>query len=386
MRLPGLGPKTRAPDLARARHHDARGAARGGRGAAAADASRARARRARRTCCARSPRRSGEEPPPHAARARAADAARPSSRSSRASGGEQVSRRAARGATRRPSATSTSSRPRAIRRADRATSRAPWVVEVAARGPTKATVVSHDGSASTSASFRPSATATCSSTSRARRTTTSRCARRRSGAGSRSPSTASWTPRPARRSRTAPRRSCTSSSATSSSRPSCARTRRARGGAQGRAAEARRARRPARRPPHAHDWSADGQNTVEEMAHAAIARGYEYFAITDHSHYLREGRMEAQAEEIDALQESVAPFRLLKGVEVNIRADGDARRARRGARERDWVVASVHSALREEPDRARLRGDGEPARRLHRAPDRPEARQARPRRTSTSGA
>jgi DNA polymerase (family X) len=66
---------------------------------------------------------------------------------------------------------------------------------------------------------------------------------------------------------------------------------------------------------HTH-WSADGKNTLEEMVRAAIARGYEYHAITDHSHYLREGRLETQAEEIAALQ--VAPFRILRGVEVNI--------------------------------------------------------------------
>src|SRR5262249_12028300 len=40
---------------------------------------------------------------------------------------------------------------------------------------------------------------------------------------------------------------------------------------------------------HTH-WSSDGKNTLEEMVRAAIARGYEYYAITDHSHYLREGR------------------------------------------------------------------------------------------------
>src|SRR5215204_3820307 len=50
---------------------------------------------------------------------------------------------------------------------------------------------------------------------------------------------------------------------------------------------------------HTHtDWSADGKNTLEEMVRSAIARGYDYYAITDHSHYLREGRLERQMEEI----------------------------------------------------------------------------------------
>ena len=43
------------------------------------------------------------------------------------------------------------------------------------------------------------------------------------------------------------------------------------------------------------------------MALAAIERGYEYLAITDHSHYLREGRMEAQDTEIDAVSRSSRP-------------------------------------------------------------------------------
>ena len=50
------------------------------------------------------------------------------------------------------------------------------------------------------------------------------------------------------------------------------------------------------------DWSSDGKDTIEEMARAAIERGYEYLALTDHSHYLRERRLEAQWEEIAALQ------------------------------------------------------------------------------------
>ena len=62
-------------------------------------------------------------------------------------------------------------------------------------------------------------------------------------------------------------------------------------------------------------------------------RGYDYYAICDHSHRLRDGRLEQQAEAIDALERAGRPIRLLKGIEVNIRADGDARRRRRGARD-----------------------------------------------------
>ena len=51
---------------------------------------------------------------------------------------------------------------------------------------------------------------------------------------------------------------------------------------------------------HSHStWSNDGKNTIEEMALAARERGYEYLALTDHSHYLRDGKLERQAEEIE---------------------------------------------------------------------------------------
>ena len=80
--------------------------------------------------------------------------------------------------------------------------------------------------------------------------------------------------------------------------------------------------------------------------------------------------------QIDALNEQVAPFRILKGIEVNIRADGSLDVADEDLATLDWVVASVHSSLRQEPDRAGPGGDGEPVRRLHRAPDGPQDRQA----------
>jgi DNA polymerase (family 10) len=97
---------------------------------------------------------------------------------------------------------------------------------------------------------------------------------------------------------------------------------------------------------HTHStWSADGHATIEQMALAARARGYAYLAVTDHSHYLREGKLEAQTAEIDALNERLAPFRLLRGIEVNIRADGSLDVADEVLAERDWVVASIHQAL-----------------------------------------
>jgi DNA polymerase (family 10) len=101
---------------------------------------------------------------------------------------------------------------------------------------------------------------------------------------------------------------------------------------------------------HSHSsWSADGRNTVEEMALAAHARGYEYLAVTDHSHYLREARLEAQREEIAALNERLAPFRILRGIEVNIRADASLDVPDDVLAELDWVMASVHASFDRDP-------------------------------------
>jgi DNA polymerase (family 10) len=97
---------------------------------------------------------------------------------------------------------------------------------------------------------------------------------------------------------------------------------------------------------HSHStWSADGKNTIEEMAQACVAKGYRYLVVTDHSHYLREGKLEAQWKEIDALNEQLKPFQILKGIEVNIRADGSLDMPDEVLAACDWVVASVHSAL-----------------------------------------
>ena len=101
---------------------------------------------------------------------------------------------------------------------------------------------------------------------------------------------------------------------------------------------------------HAHTtWSADAKNTVEEMALAARQRGYSYLAITDHSHYLREGRLEAHDREIDGVNARLKPFRLLKGIEVNIRADGSLDVDDEALAGRDWVLASLHTAFDRSP-------------------------------------
>jgi DNA polymerase (family X) len=101
---------------------------------------------------------------------------------------------------------------------------------------------------------------------------------------------------------------------------------------------------------HMHStWSTDAKDSLEAMASAARDRGYEYVAITDHAHYLREGRFDAQAVEIEALRKKLKPFRLLRGIEVSIRVDGTVDFADEDLAECDWVMASLHSAFDRTP-------------------------------------
>jgi DNA polymerase (family 10) len=95
---------------------------------------------------------------------------------------------------------------------------------------------------------------------------------------------------------------------------------------------------------HTHStWSSDGKNTIEEMANEAKRLGRSYLVVTDHSHYLREGRLEAQNREIDLVQDRLGRFKLLKGIEVNIRPNGSLDVDDDILAKRDWVMASVHS-------------------------------------------
>ena len=100
---------------------------------------------------------------------------------------------------------------------------------------------------------------------------------------------------------------------------------------------------------HTHTTWSDGKHSLEEMVEAAIARGYSYYAICDHSQRLRGERLFQQAEQIDALNELVKPFRILKGIEVNIRPDGSLDVTDEELATRDWVVASVHSRFDHDP-------------------------------------
>jgi putative hydrolase len=103
---------------------------------------------------------------------------------------------------------------------------------------------------------------------------------------------------------------------------------------------------------HAHsDWS-DGGDTIRAMANKARALGHEYLALTDHSprltiaNGLTAARLREQLTVIDELNEELAPFRVLTGVEVDILDDGALDQSEDLLAEVDIVVGSVHSKLR----------------------------------------
>ncbi|HEY8793022.1 MAG TPA: DNA polymerase/3'-5' exonuclease PolX [Gaiellaceae bacterium] len=96
---------------------------------------------------------------------------------------------------------------------------------------------------------------------------------------------------------------------------------------------------------HTHTSYSDGRHSLEQMALAARARGYKYYAVTDHPR----GTLAEQNLEIDALNEQLKPFRILKGIEVNIRIDGSVSLPDEALAERDWVMASLHAAFDRNP-------------------------------------
>lgn len=108
---------------------------------------------------------------------------------------------------------------------------------------------------------------------------------------------------------------------------------------------------------HVHtNWS-DGQCSIEEMALAAKALGYQYIAITDHSagrgiaHGLDSERLRRQVAEIGALNEGLVDIRVLSGIEVDIRADGSLDLPREVLSELDIVVAAVHSSMNQSEEK-----------------------------------
>jgi putative hydrolase len=105
---------------------------------------------------------------------------------------------------------------------------------------------------------------------------------------------------------------------------------------------------------HTHSTWSDGGAPIEKMARTAIALGHEYMVLTDHSPRLTVARgltaerLRAQLDEVDRLNEALAPFRILTGIEVDILPDGELDQREDLLARLDVVVGSVHSKLRME--------------------------------------
>ena len=104
---------------------------------------------------------------------------------------------------------------------------------------------------------------------------------------------------------------------------------------------------------HCHTTWSDGRASVLEMARAACDLGYEYLAICDHTPNVRvvpgldAEALRRQGVEIDAANEQLAPFRVLRGVEVDILRDGALDLPDDVLAELDWVQLSLHAGQRE---------------------------------------
>ncbi len=100
---------------------------------------------------------------------------------------------------------------------------------------------------------------------------------------------------------------------------------------------------------HCHTNYSDGSTTVEELALACRAAGYQYVGITDHSQAaayaggLKADDLLRQADEIDEVNSRVDGIRVLKGVEADILADGRVDFEEKVLARLDFVIASIHS-------------------------------------------
>lgn len=100
---------------------------------------------------------------------------------------------------------------------------------------------------------------------------------------------------------------------------------------------------------HNHSDYSDGSATIEEMAEAARERGWDYIGITDHSESafyaggLKRDKLQRQLEEIDELNARMNDFRILKGIEADIMADGRLDYDAQILDQLDFVIGSIHS-------------------------------------------
>lgn len=112
---------------------------------------------------------------------------------------------------------------------------------------------------------------------------------------------------------------------------------------------------------HNHSTYSDGANTVEEMARQCMDLGLQYLGMNDHSQYafyangLTPERVAAQQQEIDALNEKLAPFKIFKGIEADILPDGNLDYDETVLKSFDFIVASVHAVLKMDEEKANKR-------------------------------
>ena len=112
---------------------------------------------------------------------------------------------------------------------------------------------------------------------------------------------------------------------------------------------------------HNHSTYSDGNHSLREMATFLRDEGYEYLGICDHSqaaHYangLPVERVRQQHQEIDQLNEELAPFRIFKGIESDILSDGGLDYPPAVLETFDFIVASVHSNLKMDERKATTR-------------------------------
>lgn len=112
---------------------------------------------------------------------------------------------------------------------------------------------------------------------------------------------------------------------------------------------------------HAHTTWSDGSNSLRELAEYVQGQGYEYLGLTDHSksafyaNGLSAERVRQQWEEVDQLNQELAPFKIFKGIESDILYDGSLDYEEDVLKEFDFIIASVHSTLRMEEQKATQR-------------------------------
>ncbi len=112
---------------------------------------------------------------------------------------------------------------------------------------------------------------------------------------------------------------------------------------------------------HCHSKWSDGASPLDDMANAAVDKGYQYLVISDHSKTafyaggLNEERIIAQHEQINELNEKLAPFKIFKSIESDILNDGSLDYSNEVLNSFDLVIASIHSNLKMTEEKAMMR-------------------------------